>query len=98
MEFQLQNTGGLTFESMVLTVEDIPTSTVFSLNADDFIDQNGCSERIAHPDLPPGTARGISSSFLDYNPDDREMRAVITLCSSPGQSGTCTTQMLEFVP
>jgi hypothetical protein len=40
----------------------------------------------------------VSSPVFSYDPTGHELRAVITLCSDPGQSGTCTTQSISFTP
>jgi len=98
VEFQLQNTGGITFQSISMTVRDTTTATDFSLFSDDFTNRNGCTETDTRADLPAGGTRLVSSPVLAYDPSGRALRATISLCSNPGQSGTCITHALDFTP
>jgi hypothetical protein len=98
VEFPLQNIGGITFQSIAMTVRDTTTATDFSLYSEDFTNRNGCTETDARADLPPGATRLVSSPILAYDPTGRAFRATISLCSNPGQSGTCITHTLDFTP
>lgn len=98
VDIHLQNSGGITFQSLALTVTDTVTGSVLPLYSDDFIDRNGCSESNTWDNLPPGTGRLVSSPAFSYDPTGHELRATITLCSNPGQSGTCATQTITFTP
>ena len=98
VEFQLQNSGGIPFESLSVTVSDTTSDTVLSQVADSFLNRNGCNETDTRNDLPAGTSRIISSPVFTYDPSGRALRALITLCSGPGQTGACMTQDISFTP
>lgn len=98
VELQLQNTGGITFRSIAMTVRDTTTGTDLSLFSEDFTNRNGCTESDARAELSPGGTRLVSSPVFTEDPSGRALRATITLCSNPGQSGTCITQPTNFTP
>jgi hypothetical protein len=98
VDIELENTGGITFQSIVMTVTDTVTSTVLSLYSDDFTNRNGCNETATEDNLPAGDELLVSSPVFTSNPSGHELRATITLCSNLGQSGTCATQSINFTP
>ena len=97
-EFQLENTGGIPFESISLTVRDTTNETVLSQYADTFTNRNGCNETDTRENLASGNTLVVSSPIFNYDPKGRALRATITLCSSPGQNGMCVTQVVNFTP
>ena len=98
VDIDLVNTGGISFESISLTVRDQDTDTVTSLFADSFTDLDGCSASNSRDRLNPGADRTVSSSPFTYDPRGHKLRATITLCSRDGQSGTCITEVINFTP
>ena len=98
VDIDLENTGGINFRSVALTVRDTDTDTVVSLYRDDFTDVSGCLDSETRDNLQPGSARTISSPPFAYDPSGHRLRATITLCSNPGQSGTCVTEVITFRP
>lgn len=98
VDIELTNTGGLTFESVALTVRDLDTDTVVSMFSDSFTDLDGCVDSVSRDRLEPGASRTVSSSAFMYNVSGHELRATITLCSQNGHSGTCVTETLDFTP
>jgi hypothetical protein len=98
VDLRLENTGGMGFRSMTLTVHDTDTDVTQTLYSDGFTDVNGCSETSTKDSLSPGSKRIVSSSAFGYDPSGHDLRATVTLCSNPGQSGTCLTKVTEFTP
>ncbi len=98
MNFQLTNTGGITFKSISLTVSDLKAERDISRYADKFTSLDGCHGSSTKDELGPGERFTVSSSAFAENPDGHKMRATITLCSAAGQSGMCVTQVLKFTP
>jgi hypothetical protein len=98
VDLNLTNTGGLTFESISMTVRDTVTDAVVSMYADDFRDVNGCSESSAIDVLNPGATRIVSSPTFALSPSGHKLQATITLCSRDGQNGTCVTESINFTP
>lgn len=98
MDIELENTGGVTFRSISLTVRDKVTDVVVSLFADGFTDINGCAGSNTRDALPTGATRIVSSPAFTYDPVGHELRATITLCSNSGQSGICVTEVIQFTP
>jgi hypothetical protein len=98
IDVKLDNTGGMGFTSLTFTVRDTVTNISQTFYSDSFTDNNGCSESYSKDSLSPGSNRIVSSAPFSYDPTGHLVRATITLCSSPGQSGTCVTRSLEVVP
>ncbi|HJR79010.1 MAG TPA: hypothetical protein VJ821_02985 [Anaerolineales bacterium] len=98
VDLELENTGGITFQSMSLTVTDTVTNTLLPLDTGSFIDRDGCNETETRPDLPPGATRIVSSPAFPYNVTGHRFVARIILCSTTGLSGTCRTRVIEFTP
>lgn len=96
VEFELENTGGIQFKSISLTVRDTETNIVLSLYADGFTDKDGCNDSVKRDNLNPGDTRIVSSPAFSYDPDGHKMRATVTLCSSPGQTGICISKVINF--
>jgi hypothetical protein len=97
-DFELVNTGGISFESISLTVRDTETDIVASMYTDVFHDIDGCSETFTRDSLPTGDSRIVSAAAFTYNPTGHRLRATITLCSRDGQNGTCITESIRFTP
>ena len=98
VDINLINTGGITFESVSLIVQDRDTDIVTSMIADSFTDLDGCSTSDSRDRLNPGGDRTVSSSPFTYDPRGHKLRATITLCSRDGLSGTCITEVINFTP
>lgn len=99
VDITLDNTGGLNFKSVALTLRDTETDVVLSLYSDGFSNKDNCVDAPTHRDnLPSGSTRTFSSPTFNYDPTDHRLRATITVCSNPGQSGTCITKVITFTP
>ena len=98
VEFKLQNTGGVTFSSISLTVTDLNTTVVLSTTNNKFINNNGCTSSDSQNTLGTGNAVIVSSPAFTYDPAGHKLRATITLCSEDGVNGTCVTKAIEFKP
>jgi hypothetical protein len=98
VEFEVENTGGLPFRSVSLSVRDTETDATVATYTDGFTNIDGCLTSSNKDVLSPGSSRIISSPAFAYNPDGHELRATITLCSNLGQNGTCVTEVIEFEP
>lgn len=98
VDIELENIGGLTFRSMTLTVRDLDTDVSLTLYADGFTDNDGCLVTETRDNMPPRAFRVVSSPAFSYDPSGHRLRATITLCSNPGQSGTCVTQTVNLRP
>ncbi len=98
VDVELENTGGMTFQSIAMTVADMDTNVVLSLYADNFTNRNGCSETATRDNLPAAEELIMSSPIFPADPSGHEIRVTITLCSNPGQSGMCDTETITFTP
>ena len=96
VEFELENTGGIQFKSLSLTVRDTDTNLVLSMYADGFTDRDGCSTSVTRDNLNPGAARIVSSPSFAYDPAGHEIRATVTVCSGLGQTGICISKVINF--
>jgi hypothetical protein len=97
-DIEVVNTGGITFESISITVRDTDTDIEGSLSSDLFHDMDGCSDTFTRERLNPGDSRIVSGPMFTYNPTGDQLRATITLCSRDGLNGTCVTESLKFTP
>ena len=98
VDFVIENTGGITFESMSMTVRDLEDNEVVSLYSNDFVDRNGCDETSIRDDLEFDDIDTVSSPAFAFNLSGRDLRATITLCSELDQSGSCVTKVVSFTP
>jgi hypothetical protein len=98
VDLNLTNTGGISFESVSLTVRDTVTDIVVSMYTDVFNNINGCTDSSAKDVLNPGANRIVSAPAFAYDPSGHKLRATITLCSRDGQNGTCITESIKFTP
>ena len=98
VDLKLTNTGGISFESVSLTVTDTVTDIAVSMDADIFDNTDGCTDSSAQDVLNPGANRIVSAPAFTYDPSGHKLRATITLCSRDGQNGMCVTESIKFTP
>jgi hypothetical protein len=98
MDIELENTGGISFESISLAVRDTATDIVVSMYADNFTDIDGCLDSSTKDTLNPGSSRTVSAPAFAYDPSGHQLRATITLCSGNGSIGICATEVIKFTP
>jgi hypothetical protein len=98
VEIELINDGGLTFESVAVTVRDTATNVVVSQYADTFTDLDSCSYSSTTEAVKPGTSPNLSSPQFGYDPRGHELAVTVTLCSRDGQNGTCLTDSFRVTP
>jgi hypothetical protein len=98
VEIELVNDGGLTFESVAVTVRDTATNVVVSQYTDTFTDLDSCSYSSTTESVKPGTSPNLSSPQFGYDPRGHELVVTVTLCSRDGQNGTCLTDSFRVTP
>ncbi|MEO5887223.1 MAG: SH3 domain-containing protein [Anaerolineales bacterium] len=98
VELELENTGGVTFSSMSLTIRDTVTDVVLSQTTDNFTNLGGCSNSNTVAEVTPGSSPTVSSPPFAYNPAGHKLRATVTLCSGNAQTGVCISDVTEFTP
>jgi len=98
VDIKLENTGGISFRSVSLTLRDLATDIVLFVNTNGFTDISGCLDSSTKDVINPGDTRRISSPAFAYDPAGHEIRATITLCSNAGVSGTCVSRTIKFTP
>lgn len=98
VDIKVANTGGVPFDSLVLSVRDTVTDAVVTSYTDSFTNVDGCLDSSSKDVLNPGTTRIVSSPSFGYDPTGHQMRATITLCTDEDQSGTCLTDTIKFTP
>ncbi len=95
----LENTGGLTFKSMALTVQDTDGNNINRiLTSDGFTNNTGCSQATTQNTLAPGQTVTVSTPVLGYDPTGHRLRATIDLCTNARQTGICVTQIVTLKP
>lgn len=98
VELRIENTGGITFRSILLAAADTTSNTTVSLSDNKFTNINGCSSSDSKTTLAPGEKLVVSSPPFAYDPTGHNFRATVTLCSDINVSGTCVTRIVEFKP
>lgn len=98
VEIRFENTGGITFKSILLSVSDASTNTTVSLSENKFTNVNGCNSSDTRNTLSSGEKLIVSSPVFGYDPTGHKLRATVTLCSEINVNGTCVTQVIEFKP
>ena len=98
VDIRLNNTGGLAFESLSVTVKDATTNRDVSMSSDVFRNMDGCVEKSLNDVLQPGTARVISTPAFAYNLNDHTLRVIDQVCSGEGQNGLCIKKSIKFTP
>ena len=98
VEIKLENTGGITFRSILLSVADSGTNTTLSLSENKFTNVNGCNSSETRNTFDAGDKIVVSSPAFSYDPTGHKLRATITLCSDINVNGQCVTDVFEFKP
>jgi hypothetical protein len=98
IEIRLKNTGTLPLKSMSISVRDKVTGLVVTSFADGFTNKDGCLVRSTKDILGLGSSYVLSGPAVSYNPTKHGLKVTLTLCSSKGQKGICTTRKLDVKP
>jgi hypothetical protein len=98
VDLEVENTGGITFRSISITVKDTVLGTTLNSSTDGFTEKSGCSGTVTKDTLSPGDTRIVSSPAFDYDPAGNKIRATVTLCSNKGLNGMCVTDTITFTP
>lgn len=98
VDLKVENTGGISFSSVSITLRDTVNNTVLSMSADSFTNNDGCTGSNTKDVLNPGDKRVVSTPPFNYDPTGHKIRATVTVCSNKAISGTCVSQVIEFKP
>lgn len=98
LEFILENTGPVTFESIGIAIRDADTGTALNDSSNGFTDLGGCLSSSIINKLDPGDMYTVSGPVFIYNPSGHRIKATITLCTAEGLGGTCISKTLNFRP
>jgi hypothetical protein len=98
VDFRLENTGGMNFRSVSITLRDATSNVILSLTTTGFTNSDGCTGSNTRDNLRPGDRGVVSMSPFNYDPTGHELRATITLCSDPSATGLCVSKVIEFKP
>ena len=98
LDVKLENTGGVNFRSISMSVLDTNTNTTLSLSDNNFKNLDGCNTSNSMKTLASGEKFIVSSPAFSYDPTGHKMRATVTLCSEEGINGHCVTKVIEFKP
>lgn len=91
------NDGPTTFQSIFMAIQDTVTGEILTASSDDFTASNGCSSDTADT-LPPGSNHLISLPPLTADPLGHYTLVALELCSEPAQGGSCSVQVIDFIP
>jgi hypothetical protein len=97
--FDVKNTGGLTWESYSITVQDVTQSLSGSASNDAFITYDQwCGVTDTHLDLVTAET-GTASAHMNIlsNPAGDHFSVTLTLCSGNGLAGVCLSKTITFI-
>jgi hypothetical protein len=102
-EFQVVNTGSVTFTYYAATVADLTTAIAPKNFMDDFFRDitPACMTLSVLDDLAPGETGSISNipaASFSYEPGGHNISATFRLCSQDGGAGICVDRDLSFTP
>jgi hypothetical protein len=99
--YQIENNGGVTWESIRITMTDNTTATGTTHQRDSFRGYNNCN-LLGDPNSLASGASAIVSAVDDgeiaYNPAGHDITAIIRICSGEGLGGVCVRQTIDFTP
>jgi hypothetical protein len=97
--FNVENTGGLTWESYSLAVHDTTHGDTGTTSGNEFTAYDQwCTITGSLASLAVGKS-GIASvtTFMTHNPSGDHFDATLTLCSANGLGGQCLTKTISFI-
>jgi hypothetical protein len=100
-QFQVDNTGQITWESIRIIITDNTTSTTTTHTLDSFRSYEACTLESNQLNLEPGEGghvANINPGQLAYDPSGHHFTAVFSLCSLDGLAGTCMDKTITFNP
>jgi hypothetical protein len=98
-DFQINNTGTLTLESIRIIITDHTTNDTTTHQVNIFRGYTGCVLNVDKPALPPGQGMAVSDvdpGQINYNPAGHSITAAFTICSADGLGGTCVDRTINF--
>jgi len=98
VEVKVKNRGTLPLKSVNISVKDTVTNVVVTNLADGFTNMDGCLSKTTKDTLGVGDTYLLSAPAFNYDPTGHAIKAVITLCTSTGQKGSCATKTMDFTP
>jgi len=98
VELKLENTGGVTFESVEVFVKDLNNSNSVADDSNNFVDNFDCSSTRSKSQLLPGKNAVVSSPSFTWDPSGHKLRATVTLCDERDLDGECIEDSITFKP
>jgi hypothetical protein len=100
-QFQVNNTGGITWESINIIITNNTADTTTTHTLDSFRAYEGCPLQSDQLNLEPGEGglvSNINPGQLNYDPSGDHFTATFKLCSQNGLAGTCLEKTITFNP
>ncbi|MFZ5909394.1 MAG: hypothetical protein ACOYYU_05205 [Chloroflexota bacterium] len=96
--FDVENTGGLTWESYSLSVHDTTHGDTGTTSGNEFTAYDQwCTNTGSLSNLTAGeTGTASVITYMTHNPAEDHFNATLTLCSANGLAGQCLTQSISF--
>ena len=100
IKFQINNDGGLTWESNQITATDANAAATETASYDTFPNykSSDCSLISSVPNLAPGASGNTSVFGFPGLPTGHAYTATIKVCSKDGLSGICLEKTISFTP
>ena len=99
--FQVNNTGGITWESIKIIIKDNSEATTTTHILDSFRSYEACSLESNQQNLEPGEGGHVANynpGQLNYDPSGNDFTAVVKVCSQNGLAGICLEKTIDFTP
>lgn len=98
VELRLENTGGVTFRSVDILLEDLTEDNSYGEDFNSFVDNYDCASTRSKSTLLPDKNAVVSSPILTYDPTGNRLRVTVTLCEERDLDGDCLTETITFRP
>jgi len=95
-ELKVINTGGVTFKSAKVVMEDKDTRIVADATTNSFSQLNNCIFSPWAPELAPGKTGYVYASFKVFDLNGHNLSATVTLCTEANLQGTCISKDIQF--
>lgn len=95
--FDVNNTGGITFQSYQIELEDTETGAIVTRQSNTFETWKGCNVLSSNTAFYPGKNIKLPSAEFIYIPTHHKIHALFILCTADELKGSCITKELNFV-
>lgn len=95
-ELKVVNTGGVTFKSAKVVMQDKDTKVAADATTNSFSQLINCTFSPWDPELAPGKNGYLYVTFNVFDLNGHKLAATVTLCTEDNLLGTCISKQIQF--